>query len=116
MDQVGTFYAITGRMNARPPYPTDLTDAQWQLLTPLVPEAPPLGRPPTHSRREVLNALFYMARTGCQWRLVPHDFPPWSVVRYYFDHWTADGTLERIHTILREQVRVAAGRNAQPSA
>jgi|SRR5579859_537103 len=103
-------------MNTRPPYPSDLTAAQWDLLAPLLPPPCSTGHPRAHDLREVVNALLYIDRTGCQWRALPHDFPPWSVVRYYFDQWTVHGTLERIHTALREQVRTAAGRHAQPSA
>ena len=102
-------------MNTRPSYPTDLTDPQWDLVAPVVSGVNGRGRPRQHDLREVVNSLLYQARTGCQWRLVPHDFPPWSVVRYYFDQWTHDGTLERLHTLLREKLRVAAGRPAQPS-
>src|SRR5215218_4615769 len=103
-------------MTTRTAYPTDLTDAQWACLVDLVPDQQPIGRPLKYARREVFNALLYMVHTGCQWRALPHDFPPWSVVRYYFDQWTYDSTLVRIHTALREQVREAAGRDAQPSA
>ena len=103
-------------MSAYRPYPTDLTDAQWLHLAPLVPDQSPRGRPLKYARRAVINALLYMAHTGCQWRYLPHEFPPPGAVRYYFDRWTADGTLERIHTALREQVRAAAGRDPQPSA
>ena len=85
-------------------------------MAPLLPEPAPTGHPRQHDLRAVVNALLYMTHTGCQWRFVPHDFPPWSVVRYYFDKWTLDGTLERIHDALRERVRTAAGRDAQPSA
>jgi putative transposase len=103
-------------MNTRPPYPTDLTNAQWARLAPLVPAQQERGRPLKYARREILNALLYMAHTGCQWRCLPHDFPRRGAVRYYFDRWTADGTLERLHTALREQVRTAAGRDPQPRA
>lgn len=103
-------------MTTRAAYPTDLTDAQWAYLVELVPDQRPIGRPVKYARREVLNALLYITHTGCQWRALPHDFPPWPVVRYYFDHWTTDGTLERVHTALREQVRRKAGRDPQPSA
>lgn len=103
-------------MNTRLPYPTDLTDAQWALLVPLLPAPAPTGHPREHDLREIVNALLYMTHTGCHWRAVPHDLPPWSAVRYYFDQWTVNGTLLRIHTALRAEVRVAAGRDAQPSA
>ena len=100
-------------------YPTDLTDAQWALLEPLLP--PPkrpqgAGRPRSVSLRQVLNGLLYLERTGCQWRLLPKEFPYWGTVRYYFDKWTQDGTWEQVNTTLRERVRVAAGRHPQPSA
>jgi putative transposase len=108
--------ALTIGMNRRSAYPTDLTDRQWELLAPLLPAPAATGHPREHDLREVVNALLYMTHTGCQWRFVPHDFPPWSVVRYYCDQWTVDGTLERIHTALHHQVRLKAGRNAQPSA
>src|SRR5690348_9736764 len=103
-------------MLTRQPYPTDLTDAQWALVAPVLPPPCSTGHPRQHDLREVLNALLYQAHTGCQWRALPHDFPPWSVVRYYFDHWTVNGTLARLHTALREQARTAAGRPPQPSA
>src|SRR5215212_8656096 len=103
-------------MKTRLAYPSDLTDAQGAILAPLLPPPAGTGHPRNHDLREVINALLYMDHTGCQWRYLPHDFPPWSVVRYYFDQWTVHGTLEQIHTALREQVRTAAGGAAQPSA
>jgi putative transposase len=97
-------------------YATDLTDAQWQRLEPLlVREAGP-GRPPTLDLREIVNALLYLKQAGCAWRLLPHDFPNWTSVRYYFDQWTVDGTWEALNTAFREQVRQRAGRAAQPTA
>jgi putative transposase len=97
-------------------YPTDLTDAQWRLLEPLLrPNAGP-GRPTTLELREIVNALLYMKQTGCAWRLLPHDLPNWTSVRYYFDKWTLDGTWEALNTALRVQVRRRAERNPQPSA
>lgn len=103
----------------RQAYETDLTDAQWAALAAVLPPAPARrgpGRPREVDLREVLNALFYMNRTGCQWRLVPHDFPPWWVIRYYFDRWEQDGTWERVNDALRREARLALGRNAEPSA
>ena len=100
-------------------YATDLTDAQWAELEPLLPPAKRpqgAGRPRTVDLRRVVNGLLYLERTGCQWRLLPKEFPYWGTVRYYFDRWTLDGTWERLHTTLRERVRVAAGRDPQPSA
>ncbi len=97
-------------------YPSDLTDQEWALLSPLIPAAKPGGRPRTVAMRAVLNALLYVDRTGCQWRALPHDFPPWSTVWTYFRTWRNDGTWKRMHTALREQVRVHQGREPTPSA
>lgn len=96
-------------------YPTDLTDAQWALLEPTIKRNAGPGRPTTVDLREIINALLYMNRTGCQWRYVPHDFPGWTTVRYYFDKWVYDGTLERINDQLREKIRVDIGREPEPS-
>ena len=106
---------------ARPPhalqrYPSDLSDQEWALLEPLLSPAKPGGRPRSVDLREVLNALFYLDRTGCQWRALPKDFPPWPTVWTYFRQWRIDGTWQRIHTALREQVRVKQGREPTPSA
>ena len=100
-------------------YPTDLTDEQWGQLVPLL--RPPVarrgrGRPPVVELRRVLDALFYINRTGCPWRYLPKEFPAWGAVRYYFDKWEQDGTWERVNDALRRQVRVQAGRNPEPSA
>ena len=102
----------------RQAYPSDLTDAQWMLLEPLVHERDPVGpgRPATVDLREVVNALLYIKQTGCPWRYLPHDLPPRSPVPYYFAKWTADGTLETIVQRLRERSRRRAGREAQPTA
>jgi len=101
---------------ARLAYPTDLTDAQWALLAPLLPPPQPGGRPRTVNLREILNAIFYLLRAGCAWRLLPHDFPPWGTVHYYFRQWRLNGTWARIHETRRPQVRAAAGRDPTPSA
>src|SRR5207237_10373082 len=97
------------------PYPSGLTDAQWQLIGPLLPPAKPGGRPREVDIRAVANALFYLNREGCSWRAIPHDFPHWRTVYDYFAAWNADGTWERVNGILRRQVRVAAGRPHTPS-
>ncbi len=97
-------------------YPTDLTDAEWMILEPLVPEPKLGGRPAKWSRREILNAIFYLLRSGEAWRLLPHDFPPWQTVYHYARRWRLDGIWERIHSALRDQTRLAAGLSAQPSA
>jgi len=100
----------------RKPYPTDLTDAQWEILAPLLPEAKPGGRPRSVELREVVNAILYVLRSGCPWRMLPHDLPPWQTSYKYFRNWTRDGTWERLHESLRPQVREAEGRNPEPSA
>src|SRR2546427_2490990 len=97
-------------------YPSDLTEQEWAILEPLIPPAKPGGRPRSVDMRHVLNAILYVDRTGCQWRALPHDFPPWSTVWTYFRTWRNDGTWERIHTALREQVRLKQGREPTPSA
>lgn len=103
-------------MNTRLPYDTDLTDAEWAILERLVPAPAPNGRPVDYSRREIVNALFYLNRAGCAWRLLPHDLPPWSLVYAYFKRWRDDGTWTAIHDALRGKVRQAAGKQVQPSA
>src|SRR2546423_4232143 len=103
----------------RKPYPSDLTDEQWALVEPLLPQVKVRhgpGRPRETGLREVVNALFYHAREGCTWRALPHDFPPWRTVYNYFQCWTWDGTWQYIVDTLRPQVRVQAGRQPTPSA
>lgn len=101
---------------SRLPYDTDLSDGQWQVIGPLIPPAKPGGRARVVDIREVLNAIFYLLRTGCTWRLLPHEFPAHKTVYHYFRVYRDDGTWQMIHDTLREQVRVAAGREATPSA
>ena len=101
---------------ARRPYPTDLSDAEWAILEPLVPAPKPGGRPALHARREIINGIRYVLRSGGAWRLLPHDFPPWQTVYHYFRLWRLDGTWEALHTALREQLRVSLGREPTPSA
>jgi putative transposase len=96
-------------------YPTDLTDAEWAVLAPLVPAPKPGGRPAVHERREVVDAILYVLRAGEAWRLLPHDLPPWQTVYHYFRLWRLDGTWEAINAALRERVRVRAGRQPTPS-
>lgn len=88
-------------------YPTDLTDEQWDLIKDLVPSPKPGGRHEMHSRREIVNAILYHSRTGCSWRMLPKDLPPWETVYWYFAAWRDDGTLEPLHEALRERVRRA---------
>src|ERR1041384_6445866 len=96
-------------------YDTDLTDAAWELVKPLIPDAQRGGRPRTTDVRSVVNAIFYLLRTGCQWRMLPHQFPPWGTVYYYFRRWENSGTWVRLHRSVYVQARVAAGRAACPS-
>ena len=103
-------------MSHRPDYPSDLTDEEWRIIEPLVPAVESGGRPAEHGRREIVNAIFYVLRTGCQWRFLPHDLPSWKTVYTYFRNWRLDGTWQGIHDRLRRQVRQAAGRHRQPSA
>jgi transposase len=104
-------------MPTRRPYSTDLSDDEWEILRPLVPEAKPGGRPRAHRTREILNAVFYVLRGGCAWRLLPHDFSlPWQTAYHYFRAWRMDGTWERIHATLRERLRRMLGREPTPSA
>src|SRR5438046_10421105 len=102
----------------RQSYPSGLTDAQLAVLEPLLRERDGSGpgRPATVPLREIVNALLYIKQTGCPWRYLPHDLPPRSTVHYYFEKWTADGTLEEVGRHLRERVRRQAGRAAQPTA
>jgi len=100
----------------RKPYPTDLSDAEWKYIEPHVPAPKGHGRPRTHSLREILDAIFYVLRSGCSWRLLPHDFPPWPTVYYYFRKWRINGTWEKMNGAIRERLRAKLGRNSQPSA
>src|SRR5215204_2996262 len=100
----------------RNPYPTDLPDTEWACLESHLPAPKATGRPRIHSPREILDAIFYVLRSGCPWRLLPHDFPPWKTVFHYFRVWRIDGTWERINRAIRERLRVRLKRNPQPSA
>jgi len=97
-------------------YPSDLTDARWELIAPLLPPAKQGGRPRTVNLREVVNTILYLNRTGCQWDMLPHDLEPKSTAYEYFSQWRDDGTMTRIVDALRTQVRQAAGREDTPSA
>ena len=101
---------------ARKPYPSDLTDEQWDLIEELIPSAKPGGRPREVSMREVLNAILYVLRSGCAWRLLPHDFPKWNIVYYYFWRFRRESIWRDIHDLLRDELRVKEGREASPSA
>jgi putative transposase len=96
-------------------YPTDCTDKEWAIVAPFTAKPAGPGRKRTVNLREVVNAIFYRTKTGCQWRMLPKDFPDWHLVWYYYDMWTEDGTWERINDALRKQVRRAQGRDEEPS-
>ena len=103
----------------RSPYPSDLTDAQWARLEPLLPpckSGPQGGRPRSVNLRAVLNGIFYFLKGCGGWRALPHDLPPWGTVHYYYREWRLAGVWSRVQAALREQVRQAAGREATPSA
>ena len=95
---------------------SDLTDRQWEILSPLIPPAKFGGRPRTVNVREIVNGILYALRTGCQWRQLPHDLPPYSTVFKYHRRWTDDGTWQKIHDALVRMVRQQEGRDASPSA
>jgi putative transposase len=103
-------------MDADRHYPTDLTDAQWAVLEPLLLPPKPGGRPRRIAMRQVLNALFYIDRTGCQWRYLPKEYPNWKTVYWYFTRFQDDGTWERITDALRRRLRQQIGRDPEPSA
>src|SRR5213082_1301396 len=104
-------------MNTRQRYPSDLTDLQWDNIEHLFPQARgKIGRPRTYPLREIVNALFYLARGGCSWRMLPHDFPPWGLVSNYFYTWRDAGLIEQIHAILRVDLRGLDDRADTPSA
>ncbi len=100
----------------RKTYKSDLTDKEWQIIKPLIPPPKPGGHPRRVDMREVVNAIFYLLRTGCSWEMLPHDFPPYSTVYYYFRRWQKRGLWEQMNQILREQVRMKQGRSPQATA
>ena len=108
--------ATLARMRRR--YPTDLSDEEWSYIEPYLPGPRAPGRPRLHALREILDAIFYVVRSGCAWRLLlPHDFPPWKTIHHhYFRTWRLDGTWERMHEALRKRVRVRMDRDPEPSA
>ena len=103
-------------MPRRPTYPSDLTDDQWALIEPLLPPANTGGRPEKHPRRDVVDAILYVVRTGCSWRHLPVDFPPWQTVYWYFSRWEEATVTEQVMAVLRRRVRTAQGRGGEPSA
>jgi putative transposase len=97
-------------------YPSDLADAEWSLLEPHLPGPNRRGRPRLHSPRNILDAVFYVLKSGCQWRMLPREFPPWKTVFHYFRAWRIDGTWERLNRTLRRRLREKLGRDPEPSA
>ncbi|OGM90697.1 transposase [Candidatus Wolfebacteria bacterium RIFCSPHIGHO2_01_FULL_48_22] len=104
------------RNQKRKVYPTDLTDKQWSHIEPLIPPAKEGGRPRTTDIREILNAVIYVAKSGCDWRMLPHDFPEWHIVYHYFAQWKNNGTWKSIHDALRGRLRKKLGKKVQPTA
>ena len=88
-------------------YPSDLTDIEWELIEPLMPGPQKLGRPARYEKRAILNAVFYVVRSGCSWRMLPRDLPPWRIVYYYFMTWRQEGLWDRLHETLRDCVRLS---------
>ena len=99
-----------------PHHPSDLSDQEWAILEPLLSSAEKRGRPPKWPQRHVADAVFYLLRSGCPWRMLPREYPPWQTVYYHFRKWRIEGRLRRAHDRLREAVREAQGRDRDPSA
>lgn len=99
----------------RKPYPSDLSDAEWEIIKPLLPAPRGFGHPVEVDFREILNGIFYVQRTGCQWEMMPHDLPPYSTVYRYFQKWQRKGIWQQMHDQVREQLRKQLGRNEQSS-
>ena len=99
----------------RKPYESDLTDAEWRIIAPLIPHSKE-GNPRAVDIREIVNALMYLLKSGCSWRLLPHDFPKWQLVYYYFRFWKQKGYWQDIHDALRGKVRRASGKQSEPTA
>jgi len=91
-------------------YPSDLRDEEWALLDPLIPKARKAGRPEKYTKRAILNAIFYLVRSGCAWRMLPNDLPPWKLVWHYFAHWKKQGVWVQLNDALRDAVRLQAGK------
>ena len=96
-------------------YPSDVTAKQWNQIKGFFEQKRVFGRPLKYARREMVNAIFYVTKSGCQWRMLPNDFPPWQVVYYYFQMWNRDGTWEQVLDILNEKDRLRQGRERKPS-
>jgi putative transposase len=103
-------------MDHKPIYPSDLTASEWQEIKHMLPKESELGRPREHGLREILNGIFYLLRSGCSWRMLPHDYAPWQTIYGYFRRWSGGGLIERIHDRLRETLRRADGSVIWPTA
>lgn len=111
------YCSLMCEQNKRLPYPSDLSDQEWEIIEPFIPVPQTnRGRKRTHSYREILNAIFYLDRSGCSWRMLPHDFPHWKTVYSYFRDWRLDGIWEHMNAALRTELRIANGREPEPSA
>jgi len=97
-------------------YPTDMTDAQWEIICPMLPLSPPMGADRWVDMRKIVNGVFYLNRTGCQWRMPPKEYEHWNTTFGYYNRWRKDGAWQRIHDALREEVRRRDGREPTPSA
>jgi putative transposase len=97
-------------MPTQEPYPSNLTDREWKLIEPLLPGPKVLGRPPRYAKRDILDGIFYVVRSGCSWRMLPNDLPPWRIVYHYFMVWRGAGLWTIIHDALRDAVRVQSGK------
>jgi len=102
-------------MSTEQRYPSDLTDNEWDQLADLMKADPLGGRPPKHPRREILNAIFYVARTGCQWRFLPKNLPPWNAVYMQFLRWRDNGKIKQIYDLLHKKLRLSIGKKETPS-
>ena len=96
-------------------YPSELSGKEWKILCPLIPAAKPGGRPRMHPDREIMNAILYVKKTGCQWRMLPNDYPPWETVYYYFREWSLDGSWESMNQALVKMKRLKSQRKESPS-
>lgn len=105
-----------GMLKSQQIYPTDLNDTQWSKIRPYLPTEASTGRPREHGWRTILNSIFYILQSGCAWRMLPSEMPPWKTIYHYFRLWRKDGTWERINRLLREKVRLKFGKKRQASA
>jgi putative transposase len=107
---------MDGAALTRRRYESDLQDDEWKLIAPHIPQPKPGGRPREVDIRAVVDAVFYLLKTGCQWRALPHDYPPWGTVNWYWNQWRDSGLWQELNDVLRRDLRSAAGRHDEPSA